>query len=69
MAGVVALLGVGFIALPAGILAAGFVEELEEDHARGRALEKGSITCPRCGETLRAGEGVGGPLEEGDMSL
>lgn len=61
LAGVVALLGVGFIALPAGLLAAGFVEELEGLPAGSPHVEGARVTCPRCGETL----GEGGNAEEG----
>ena len=41
----IALLGVGLFALPAGILASGFAEELQSQ----RAEEK---TCPHCGREL-----------------
>ncbi|MBU3742741.1 MAG: ion transporter, partial [Candidatus Kapabacteria bacterium] len=40
-AGIVAILGVGLVALPAGILASGFSEVSEEDHR--------SRKCPQCG--------------------
>ncbi|MBU3679987.1 MAG: ion transporter [Candidatus Kapabacteria bacterium] len=41
LAGIVAILGVGLVALPAGILASGFSEVSEEDHR--------SRKCPQCG--------------------
>jgi len=41
--GVIALLGIGLFALPAGILAAGFTEELSRPRP---------TVCPRCGEPL-----------------
>jgi voltage-gated potassium channel len=40
------LLGIGLFALPAGILASGFVEELHRKHAPERK-------CPHCGRTLK----------------
>lgn len=42
---VIALIGIGFFALPAGLLAAAFAEEVR----KGRSLEK---TCPHCGGSL-----------------
>lgn len=46
MGGIIAILGVGIFALPAGILASGFAEELD----RRRAQEK--KVCPHCGQIL-----------------
>lgn len=56
IAAVIALIGVGLIALPAGILASGFVEELtQERQAVEDAGETLPARCPHCGELL-AGE-------------
>ena len=45
--GIVALAGVGLFALPSGILASGFAEEI------GKRNRKKSITrCPHCGEEI-----------------
>lgn len=41
---VVAILGIGFFALPTGILGSGFVEELQR--------RKKAATCPHCGKPL-----------------
>lgn len=49
LSGVIALLGIGIIALPTGILSAGFIEELQSRRA-------GPGRCPHCG-----GEPRGGP--------
>jgi len=48
-AGFIALLGIGMFALPAGILASGFEEEM---------LRKGStkLSCPYCGNTVSLNE-------------
>jgi voltage-gated potassium channel len=43
IAGVIAILGIGLFALPAGILGSGFLEEL---HQRQRSLVR---VCPHCG--------------------
>ena len=46
LSGVIALLGVGIFALPAGILGSGFVEQI---HRRNAHAEH---TCPHCGGDL-----------------
>ena len=43
LAGVIALLGIGIFALPAGILGSGFMEHV------GRRGPPGATICPRCG--------------------
>lgn len=49
IAGIVALLGIGLFALPAGILASGFVEALHKNEEE----KTGSDTCPHCGKDVR----------------
>lgn len=44
LTGIILLLGFAFFALPAGIITAGFLDELE------KGKEKKSIKCPYCGE-------------------
>ncbi len=44
--GIVALLGIAVYALPTGILAAGFAEELQMK----RKKQKSMMVCPHCGE-------------------
>ena len=46
LSGVIALLGVGIFALPAGILGSGFVEQIQRRH------EHEEHTCPHCGGDL-----------------
>jgi len=41
----ISLLGIGFFALPAGLLSAGFIEELRKKRVERKC-------CPKCGETL-----------------
>jgi voltage-gated potassium channel len=43
LGGIIALLGIGLFALPAGILASGFSDELRRKEPR---------TCPRCGQAI-----------------
>jgi len=42
----VALLGLGVFALPAGILASGLIEEIKSNDSNHKP------TCPKCGEHL-----------------
>lgn len=46
LAGVISLLSVGMFALPAGILASGFNDEVKRRHGR-------SLVCPHCGERIQ----------------
>ncbi|MCD0162766.1 ion transporter [Deinococcus sp. 6YEL10] len=47
-AGLIMLFGVGMVALPAGMIASGFAEEL----SRLRQQETAAACCPHCGKTL-----------------
>lgn len=60
--GIIALIGVGLVALPTGIISASFIEALEEDQAAKAAAAKekqqAAFTetfnyCPHCGKPLR----------------
>ena len=53
LAGVIALLGIGIFALPAGILGSGFMEQV--NRRRNPSLS----ACPRCGLELGTGETSG----------
>lgn len=53
MSGIIALLGIGLVALPTGILSAAFIEKLEDDEPAPATSEKGPRFCPHCGERLR----------------
>lgn len=46
LAGIIAIVGIGLFALPAGILGSGFMEELSKER------EESSI-CPHCGEVIQ----------------
>jgi voltage-gated potassium channel len=50
ISGIVALLGVGLFALPAGIFASGFIEELNK---RKEDKNSPSHVCPHCGKDIR----------------
>lgn len=47
LSGIVALLGIGIVALPTGILASGFMKELEDNSGK-----KGQKYCPHCGNKI-----------------
>jgi voltage-gated potassium channel len=47
LGGVIAIIGIGIVALPAGILSAGFVEAINKSHANPQEAR-----CPHCGKDL-----------------
>jgi voltage-gated potassium channel len=50
---VIALLGIGLFALPAGILASGFADEIQTKRGRSETEKKENITiCPHCGKQI-----------------
>lgn len=58
IASIVALIGVGLFALPAGFLASGFIEEVnrrkeEQDRECQQQESSTSRTCPHCGKELK----------------
>ncbi len=46
LASVIAITGIGLVALPTGILSSGFMEEIQE---------KKENKCPHCGEEIKTG--------------
>jgi voltage-gated potassium channel len=52
---VVAISGIALFALPAGILASGFVAELRKEKEE-KSTGSGEIICPNCGEVIRVEE-------------
>lgn len=51
-AGFIMLFGIGMVALPAGMVASGFAEELANMKQKRRENEKPFKYCPHCGEKL-----------------
>jgi len=49
ISGIIAILGIGLVALPTGIISAGFVEKIQEDKLKKRSNYK---FCPHCGKCL-----------------
>ena len=52
-AGIIAILGIGIIALPTGILSAAFIDRISMRRARQREATHEFTFCPHCGERLR----------------
>lgn len=58
--GVLAVIGIGFFALPTGIISSGFAEELAERKEKKRKDEFNThgcdpeVTCPCCGNSMKA---------------
>ena len=55
LSGVIALIGIGLVALPTGILSSGFVEALNRNRRDG-ARRGGLIRCPHCGRIVETAE-------------
>ncbi|MDH7569498.1 MAG: ion transporter [Armatimonadota bacterium] len=53
LAAVIAILGIGMFALPAGLLASGFIEEVQRQR-RDEAQKAPPAVCPHCGKPLDA---------------
>lgn len=58
VSGVIAMLGIGLVALPTGIISAAFIERVEEEVRVEKAQkhkhkDQGFTFCPHCGERLR----------------
>jgi voltage-gated potassium channel len=59
ISGIIALLGIGLVALPTGILGAGFIEQLEKNEPSKPEQDEQSLSiqqpyrfCPHCGKQL-----------------
>lgn len=64
LGGLTAVVGVGVIALPVGILASGFIEELDKAKAQRVTVKPAVPTaCPHCGKQLVAPTPSGGKAE------
>lgn len=52
LAAVIAVLGIGMVALPTGILGSAFVEELQRDEGEDEDTPTEATTCPHCGKEI-----------------
>jgi len=55
LSGLIALLGIGLVALPTGILSSGFMAELEERNRSRTESDESEIMCPHCGKRIENG--------------
>lgn len=53
MAGIMAILGIGIFALPAGILANGFGNTIEDTVEEKKSKKKKKVTCEHCGKEVK----------------
>jgi voltage-gated potassium channel len=49
---ITAVIGIGLVALPSGILAGGFVEAFAREEEAAGGSESPGATCPHCGGSL-----------------
>ncbi len=52
MSAVIAVLGIGLVAVPTGIISAGFAEQIEKRKAEKENKEDEKLFCPYCGHKL-----------------
>jgi voltage-gated potassium channel len=50
LSGIIALIGIGFVALPTGIISSAFIEKIQADKKIKK--ECTSTNCPNCGEKV-----------------
>jgi voltage-gated potassium channel len=54
LSSVFAILGVGLVALPSGIICTGMINEIEDDEHSGKKQKDEQVfICPHCGELVR----------------
>ena len=53
ISGVIAILGIGLVALPTGIISSGFIEQLEKDKEAKNKEDEPYKYCPHCGKDLK----------------
>jgi voltage-gated potassium channel len=52
LSGIIALIGIGFVALPTGIISSAFIEKIQTD--KKLKEEKKECNCPHCGKNIDA---------------
>lgn len=51
LSGIIALIGIGFVALPTGIISSAFIDKIQEEK---KEKKKEVCTCPHCGKDIEA---------------
>lgn len=52
LSGIIALIGIGFVALPTGIISSAFIEKIQKDKQKIKK-EKTHCQCPKCGNQFQ----------------
>lgn len=62
LSGLVAVMGIGLVAVPTGIVSSGFIEELAKRRKDGgvEEAESGGGVCPHCGAPMKSRDGASG---------
>jgi voltage-gated potassium channel len=50
--GIIALLGIGLVAVPTGIISAGFIEQINNENSKDKNDGDDKHYCPYCGKKL-----------------
>ena len=53
LSGIIALLGIGLVALPTGIISSGFIGELQKKKYNEDIFKKNEYYCPNCGKRFK----------------
>lgn len=56
LGGIIALLGIGLVALPTGIISSGFMEEIRSNSLKCATRNQNQIVCPHCERTIKLNE-------------
>ena len=67
LSGIIAVLGIGLVALPTAIISSGFVEALARNPEAAEEEPSAAVAarfCPHCGQPLDAGGGTGHAMKE-----
>jgi voltage-gated potassium channel len=51
LSGIIALIGIGFVALPTGIISSAFIEKIQKDKKEKKKAKV--FNCPKCGTTFK----------------
>ncbi|MFC2109540.1 ion transporter [Bacteroidota bacterium] len=50
LSGIIALIGIGFVALPTGIISSAFIEKIQKDKKKKKVAK--ACNCPHCGKNI-----------------